>query len=298
MRDVAVASGVSPSTVSFVLNGVSNQTIPEATRERVERAAAELNYVPHGIARALREGSSRIVLLELDPLFRGGSADSFVRGLDSELALHSHALLVRYAKTTAATAKVAEALQPRAVISLVGVDGLASTEPGDGGLPAHSRTQIAHLVERGHRHIAIALPDDAERARLADARFRFGSAAAESLGLAVPQRLEVASTMTDAATALRALRRDHPQITAIAAFDDTVALSVLAVARELGLNVPGDLAVIGFDATEHTPLSVPSLTTVQIDAESYGRITARHTLGLAASDIASSEARVIERESA
>jgi len=60
LRDVAEASSGSQSTVSFVLNEVPSQTISAPTRERVQTAARELGYVPHGIARALMEGSSRI----------------------------------------------------------------------------------------------------------------------------------------------------------------------------------------------------------------------------------------------
>ncbi len=66
LKDVAEASGVSQSTVSFVLNEVPNQTISAATRDRVRSAARDLSYVPHGIARALMEGSSRIVVLNIE----------------------------------------------------------------------------------------------------------------------------------------------------------------------------------------------------------------------------------------
>ena len=63
LNDVAAASGVSRATASFVLRDSPNQSISAATRERVRQAARDLGYVPHAIARALREGSSRIVVL-------------------------------------------------------------------------------------------------------------------------------------------------------------------------------------------------------------------------------------------
>ena len=69
-------------------------------------------------------------------------------------------------------------------------------------------------------------------------------------------------------------------MTAVAAFDDDVALRVLAAARDLGLAVPGDLAVIGFDENEYGALATPALTTVHIDAEAHGRQAARAILGL------------------
>ena len=85
-KDVARLSGVSPTTVSFVLNSTPGQTIPEQTRERVIAAAKELDYAPHAIARTLREGSSRIVLLSSAGLPAGHSLQSYVDGLREGLA--------------------------------------------------------------------------------------------------------------------------------------------------------------------------------------------------------------------
>jgi DNA-binding LacI/PurR family transcriptional regulator len=72
----------------------------------------------------------------------------------------------------------------------------------------------------------------------------------------------------------------------------------LAAARDLGLSIPGDLAVIGFDDTEHGALFTPALTTVHIDAEDHGRQVARMALGLNGSGLVPAPARVIVRESA
>ncbi len=119
MKDVARASGVSPSTVSFVLNGAPNQTIPTATRERVQRAAEELGYVAHGVARALREGTSRIIVLNVArlPHWSKGLA-SFIDGLDAELERYDHALLVRYRDRRDDVDRLVEAITPRAVLDL------------------------------------------------------------------------------------------------------------------------------------------------------------------------------------
>ena len=88
-------------------------------------------------------------------------------------------------------------------------------------------------------------------------------------------------------------------MTAFAAFDDDVALRILAAARDLGLSVPGDLAVIGFDDTDYGVLFTPTLTTVHIDAEDHGRRTARRVLlGLDGDGFTAAPAQVIVRESA
>ena len=87
-------------------------------------------------------------------------------------------------------------------------------------------------------------------------------------------------------------------VTAIAAFDDEVALRVLAAAGDLGLDTPADLAVIGFDDTAYGALSAPALTTVRIDAERHGRKAARVILGLDRGGFTTAAAKVIVRESA
>nr|WP_157498016.1 LacI family DNA-binding transcriptional regulator [Leifsonia sp. Leaf325] len=305
MRDVASASGVSPATVSFVLNGVSDQTISPATRQRVEQAARELNYVPHGIARALREGSSRIVLLDLDPLFRGGGTESYVRGLEDELAQHGHVLLVHHdsAASRSSMQAVIDGVRPRAVISLSGLYGPERDAADDGGrvdgLAAHSAVQVRHLVDAGHSSIAFALPEGDRATRLSAARLRFAGEAARTLGVEAPIELRLAIDPTDAAARVSDFLVRHPQVTAIATFDDVVALRLLPVLRTLGITVPGRVAVIGFDDIEYGAFSTPALTSVHIDAEGFGRMAARRALGLDGESLALGvPARVIQRESA
>ncbi|GIF22600.1 DNA-binding LacI/PurR family transcriptional regulator [Actinoplanes tereljensis] len=293
LKDVATASGVSIATVSFVLNDAAGQTIPAATRDRVRRAAAELGYVPHGMARALREGTSRLVLLNTAGLPPGGSLRSFIEGLEDELDQHGHALLVRHGTgRSGSLRRVVEAAAPRAVIDLAGLYAGTGTDVDDGGwidgLAAHTATQIGHLASRGHHRLALALPDDPRLARLASLREAHTRQIAEALGLAESVVIRVGDD--------RAAHRDaldsHPGVTAVAAFDDDTALRVLS-----GTNRT-DLAVIGFDETPHGALWKPSLTTVRIDAAGYGRRAARRALGHDAGDAPVQASRVIVRESA
>lgn len=303
MRDVAAASGVSPATVSFVLNGVATQSISPATRERVERAARDLAYVPHGIAKALREGASRIVLLTLDPAFGGSAIDDYIRGLDAELSQHGHVLLVRHGSTTRGSlAAVVDTVSPRAVIDLAAMYATGDPTADDGGwvdgLPAHTAVQLRHLANAGHTRVAMALPADTALARLAQVRLQSAREVAPALGLGAVQTLTVSADVVGTVAALRDFRQAHPEVTAFAAFDDRVALRLLAAARHLDLAVPADLAVIGFNDTEYGAVSTPQLTSVHIDAESFGRLAARHALGLDGADVVPAPARVIARASA
>jgi DNA-binding LacI/PurR family transcriptional regulator len=283
-----------------VLSDAPGIAISAATRERVRETAKGLGYVPHGIARALREGSSRIVVLSIDSGYEGNYSRSFTRGLDDELAAHDHVLLVRHGHSAPRSQqRLIEAIAPRAVLLMP--DYLA---PGhefddggwDGGLAGNVGVQLSYLADRGHQHLAVALPDDDPP--LGPVRLRFARDAAAMIGLPPPEPFAVPGDRAAAVGAVRAFRAAHPEVTAVAAFDDDVALRILAAVRDLGLSAPGDLAVIGFDDTDYGVLFTPALTTVHIDAEDHGRRAARVILGLADEGFIAPPAEVIARESA
>lgn len=318
LNDVAAASGVSRATASFVLRDSPGQSISPATRERVRAAARTLGYVPNGIARALREGTSRIVLLTIDTALDGHYARSYIQGLDAELTAAEHVLLVRYSRD-APDRTVLDAIVPRAVLRF-GEPYLTGRELDDSGggwrdgLAAHVTAQVGYLAGRGHTRIALALP--ARDTPLRAVRQRFADQAAAALGLPplVPFPVpadpagdrassravsgSAVSSRTEAADFPGALVALADEVTAVAAFDDDVALRVLAAMRAAGLSAPADLAVIGYDDNGYGALTSPTLTSVRIDAEAHGRQAARLVLGLPAGDLSPAPGRVIARESA
>jgi DNA-binding LacI/PurR family transcriptional regulator len=302
LNDVAAASRVSRATASVVLRDSHDIAISPATRERVRQAARDLGYVPHGIARALREGSSRIVVLMIDAGLDGRYARSYIRGLDDELTAHDHVLLVRYGMASPqAVQRTLDAIAPRAVLRFADayLSGHDLEDSGGGwrdGLAAHVALQIGYLADRGHSRIAVALPD--RDTPMAEARVRFTTEVADRLGLASPARFSMRRPRSAGAAALRELRAANPGVTAVAAYDDDVALRVLTAASDLGVSVPADLAVIGHDETEYGALATPALTTIRIDAETYGRRAARAQLGLEPSTLPLAPAQVIARDSA
>jgi DNA-binding LacI/PurR family transcriptional regulator len=306
LADVAVASGVSRSTVSFVLNDRADQTISAPTRERVLRAARELGYAPNGIARALREGSSRTVVVVIRPGLDTPYARSFIAGLDAELHLHDHVVIVRHGDPDTDSAReLFNTVMPRAVLDIGGnyVTGHDLDDPGGGwrdGLAAHTALQIDHLAERGHSHIAMAFGGPSESfagAGLSNVRRRFACETAQTLGLPPIRELSLPAPRRAGTDALRAFLAAHPQVTAVAALDDTIALRALAALHDLELSVPGDVAVIGFDDIGYGALTTPALSTVAIDAAAHGRRAARLALGLDASDVEPTPGRVLVRES-
>jgi DNA-binding LacI/PurR family transcriptional regulator len=302
LRDVAAAAGVSRALAGFVLGDDHGKSIPEATRERVRAAARDLGYAPHGIARALREGSSRLVVLSIDPRLESNYSRSFARGLDEELAAHGHMLVVRHELAAPAPERqILDAISPRAVIRLPGNYLAAGHELDDGGweggFAANILVQVRYLADRGHAAIAVALPDGDPP--LGAVRERFAREAAARAGLPEPPALIVPRSRPGAAEAVKRFLAAHRAVTAVAAYDDDVALRVLAAARALGLAVPADLAVIGFDDTDYGALVDPALTTVHVDAEGHGRKAAREALGLDPGSLAPFRpGQVIVRESA
>jgi hypothetical protein len=196
---------------------------------------------------------------------------------------------------------VLDAIAPRAVLRF-GEPYLTGHELDDSGggwrdgLAAHVSAQVGYLAGRGHSRIAYALPD--RDTPLRSVRLRFADRAAEMLGLSPVAPFSIPVFRTGAADSLAEIRAAHPAVTAVAAFDDDVALRVLAAMRDLGLAAPGDLAVIGFDDNGYGALATPALTTVHIDAEAHGRQAARAILGLDAGDLSPAPGRVVVRESA
>ena len=280
MKDVARASGVSPATVSFVLNDSVGQTIPDATRERVRRVAAELGYVPHGVARALREGTSRIVVLNVARLPHGGtSLAGFIDALDEELGRFGHTLLVRYRDLPEDTDRLIAAISPRAVLDLDRVYFTDDSEVADGGwtdgLAAHTAVQLTYLAEQGHAGLGMALRAGADVERLATIRLEYARSTVAGLGLPPLRHLTVGASLDEDRDVLASFLERHPDVTAIAGLDDEAALRVLAAARDLDLAVPGRLAVIGFDDSPLGELFSPALTTLRLDTGAFGRRAAR-----------------------
>jgi len=296
MKDVANAAGVSVTTVSFVLNQTPGQSLRPDTVQRVQTAAQALGYTPNRIARALREGSSRLVLLRAGQL-RGSGLSSLIAGLQDELAAHGHSLIVTY--TDAGDDDLLAALAPRHVLDLGQPRLPGFTVAGDGGWEAemarHTATQLGYLLAKGHRHIGFACPSSG---LLVEMRTTHVSQFIKQADAPAPVLLMLPDDQPSTLTTVDAFRRDHPEVTAVAAFSDHEAIRLLAALAALDVAVPDELAVIGFDEDEVGAWWTPALTTVKIDAASYGRRMAHVALGLPAEPWQGQPSQVIVRQSA
>ncbi|WP_232014274.1 LacI family DNA-binding transcriptional regulator [Cellulomonas fimi] len=302
--DVARESGVSRTTVSYVLNAKDGVVITDATRQRVLDAAARLGYTPSAAARTLRSGRSDLVLCVLPDWTVGPVIDTLIDHLTTALAEHGLSVLVHSGRGKGSLADLWRAVTPCAVLGLAPFDEADTHAMRQAGIPVVGTAldedphpeifsvpqadigglQVEHLAERGHRVLAYAAPSDDRLAAFADRRLAGARAVCERLGLPEPRVAPVDLDVASAVAAVRQWRSGDDPVTAVAAYNDEVALAVLAGLRAEGLRVPDDVAVIGVDDISAARLAAPALTTVwqAIDAQaSYLAASVLTALGLA-----------------
>ncbi|MFJ3304990.1 LacI family DNA-binding transcriptional regulator [Streptomyces sp. NPDC086549] len=295
IRDVAERAGVSKSLVSLVLRG-SGQVRPEK-REAVLRAVRELGYRPNAAARSLSEQRTRTVGVLLNDLRNPWFVD-LLDGLNSLLRDNGLHMLLADARLNRRTGDdltgpfldlgvdglvVVGTLPDPAVLgpiaermplvvagarepALPGVDIVAGDDESG------ARLVTEHLIGLGHRRIAHI----AGYGAVGELRRRSFEATMRAHGLAA-QALVEAGDMTEEGgyrTTVRLLSRpDRP--TAVLAVNDIASVGALSAAEELGLRVPRDVSVTGYDNTSIARLRHVWLTTVDTAPHEVGRRAAR-----------------------
>ena len=294
LRMLAEHLGLSQTTVSLVLNNSpSAKSIPKETRERVVEAAKRLNYRPNYFARSLRRSKSMSVGV-LAPDLSEGYFTRVMSGVVQELN-RAH-----YFFFTACHYWDKELLEryPRLLIERA-VDGflLLNTTLDELAVPvpvvaisAHSaapkvinivldhyvaaKLALKHLYDLGHRRIAFmhgpaAIPDSEYRwAGIQKVAQELGLSTDASLTVHLDQSgwpLETGQHPMDPQIAYdptRALLEKNRDFTALFCFNDTAAMGAVRAIKDAGLDVPGDISVVGFDDITSAAFSTPSLTTV------------------------------------
>ncbi|OXM60975.1 LacI family DNA-binding transcriptional regulator [Amycolatopsis vastitatis] len=295
--DVAREAGVSRSTVSYVLNDTPNQSIPDSTRRRVLDAAARIGYAPSAAARTLRSGRSDVVLCLLPEWPLGPAVGRLIQGMTTAFARHKLAFVVHSATRAARPlSEVWKAITPAAVLALdefsdadaaamqaagvqviVAMHASARRRWREIGTPENpiGAVQARHLATSGHRRLGYAYPDDARVGVFADPRLAGVREVCAELGLPAPDVRTVPLDPDAAAEAVEAWLAADPPVTGICAFNDDIAMAVLAGVARLGRRCPRDLAVVGVDDIPGAAVAQPPLTTVVRDfdtiAEHYAR---------------------------
>jgi LacI family transcriptional regulator len=291
IRDVAVHAGVSVATVSKVIN--QRYGVSAATTERVQAVIDELGYEASLVAQSLRNHRTNVIgilVADLEPFsteLLKGAADA-IRDTGFELVVYSTCGRAsehvgwerRYLSRLSGTLVDGAVLVTPTVVDLHYPAPVVAVDPHTGpvGLPtidsdnlrgAHLATE--HLLGLGHRDIAfLSGRPDLQSAQLREAGYQQALADA---GLAVdPELVQVgaydAETSKDAARRLLTGRRP---LTAIFAANDVSAIATIEAATELGLSVPRDVSVVGFDNIPESALCDPPLTTVEQPIREMGR---------------------------
>ncbi|MFE2249394.1 LacI family DNA-binding transcriptional regulator [Streptomyces lavendulae] len=282
--DVARLAGVSRATVSYVLNNAEAVRISEPTRRKVREAAEELGYVPHAAARSLRAGHTRIVLLPTSHVPVGPLYSAFLNELQWALRRLDYTV-VQYGSLGLTGDEAARAwaeLRPVAVISLgeisLSAHNVATLKRagaravitlGPVGVPgAHALVMdqaevgaraAAHLVERGRTRIGVVVPEEDGLELFSGPRL----AGARSVPGARTEVLPMAYTEESAAEL--AGRWRSLGLDAVFAYNDEYAMLLMRALQDEGLDVPGDVAVMGADDLLIGRLLRPRLSTVQIE---------------------------------
>lgn len=285
--DVAARAGVSMKTVSRVLNNEPH--VRPALREKVEAAARELGYRPNqaarrlagkrsflvahlydnpsanyiaaihaGAARCCRELGYHLVVEPVDS--HGADILQVVQRLVATLAPDGVILTPPLSNNPAITAELARSETPIVCFSAAGPEEAARIFMDE---RSAGRAVVEHLITLGHRRIGIVCGHPEHQA--ASARFDGYRDALAAAHIRLDQRLVTQGyfDLQSGIEAGRALLSGDERPTAIFATNDEMAVGVMMTARELGLDVPRDVSIAGFDDTPMSRLIWPPLTTVR-----------------------------------
>ncbi len=302
LADVARAAGVSLATASRALSEPA--MVRTDTRERVHEAVALLGYVPHGAARALATRRTRTIGAVFPPVDNPIFA-SATHALAQELAAAGYTLLLAshdydFAAELAATRALVERGADGMV--LVGLDHLPETFGvlARAAVPyeiswsldragrhhcvgfshhAASMRVVQHLHDLGHREFAVIAGDtrrnDRARERLAGVK---DALASRNLKLPARRIVEVSFSMANGRAGLAKLLERAPGFTAVIGGNDPLAIGALFECRARGIDVPGELSIVGFDDIELAGELTPGLTTVRVPSAEIGREAGRRLL--------------------
>jgi LacI family transcriptional regulator len=309
ITDVASAAGVSISTVSLALNEGGRGRISPDTRDRIRRLAESMGYVPNRLARGLRMQRSGIVGFISDRVITTPWAVRMIVGVQEAFQESGHLVLlvnsegdaglesreittlrqhqvdgVVYATMYHRNIEPPELLRDIPTVLLDAEttdDGFSWVVPDEGG---GARTAVKELVGHGHRRIGLIT--NAYDIPATHLRLRGYRSALRQAGIAFDPTLVSAGQPTSEGgyRAARHLLERHDRPTGLFCFNDRMAMGSYRAAAELGLRIPVDLSVVGYDNHHDIAAGLfPGLTTVQLPHYEMGVWAARHLLDMIAS---------------
>jgi len=299
---VAERAGVSPSTVSRILNGTA--VVSDDKRAAVDQAIAKLGFVPNPVARGLAGGRTlsigvvsqaidspfygaalRGIEVELDavgysPLFMSGNwhADEEARCIDVLRSRRVDGLIVLTGRLSDSALRSLARQLPVVVTGRSLKAGNLLSMDFDNREGARQATQ--HLIDLGHRRIAF-ISGDTEHPDAID-RMQGYRSAIEAAGLRFDTALVAPGNFSEHSglLAVERLLDSRTRFSAIFAANDQMAFGASLGLYRRGLRVPDDVSLVGFDDVAGSVYMVPPLTTVHNPIQEIGQLAARAILGL------------------
>jgi DNA-binding LacI/PurR family transcriptional regulator len=296
LRDLGRHLGLSPTTVSLVLNGAPGAaSIPKETQDRVFAAARKLNYRPNFLARSLRSQRTYLIGVMVPELGEGYSS-LVLSGIEQCLLAEGYVYLVTshrhkpdllergprlfYERCVEGLIAVDTPLRSALPIPVVSVSGHDRVAGVTNIVLDHDRAAelgLRRLAELGHRRIAFFQGQTFSSDT--DTRWNAIVAAARRLGLAIDERLVVrlegdSPSPQTGYCAARKLLGGRAAFTALWAFNDISAIGAVRALIEAGRAVPQDVSVMGFDDVYAAAFYNPALTTVRQPLAQMGSLAA------------------------
>lgn len=310
--DVSRLSGFSIATVSRVLNG--NYPVKDSTREKIQKAIETLNFSPNLLARGLIGANTftiGIIVPSLENLF----FTELIRGIDDVLRAHDYTAFI-------CSTNDDYQLEKKHMINLIDrrVDGIISLSPSmkimgkeyeaiaeilpviivngeHDGYNCHfvSSDQatgtikaLEYLLAEGHRKIALLRGHDTFSYNIKEALYR---RLLPEHGLSVDEALIIkisagnsSETIEESRQAVQAVLELRPDITALFSCNDLMAVGALNASKALGIDVPTDFRIIGFDNTITCSITHPPLSSVDQNMKLLGKTTGECLLALISGD--------------
>lgn len=298
IQDIARISGYSIGTVSRVINNRAD--VSAEARRKIEEVIRDQNYQPNSSARMLRQSVSS----EISIVVRGISnvfLQSLLERIQIRIRDNGEIANVQFIRETddevAVAAQVVQNLKPKGIIFLggstksfeksfskicvpsvlisadasdLGYDNLSSFTTDDSDAAARA---VSELISQGHRRIGIlgGYPGDAEGERPNDSPARRISGALEELeksGITFDFDKDYEESPFSAEGGYHAAKQillRTPDLTGIFAISDSIAIGAMRAFHDMGLRVPEDISIVGFDGITAAMYSVPRLATIKQD---------------------------------
>ncbi|AZB44802.1 LacI family transcriptional regulator [Bacillus sp. FJAT-42376] len=298
IKDIAKAAGVSVTTVSRALNGYSD--VNEKTRKKIIEISKQLNYSPNILARGLVMNKSKTIGLLVSGFNKESIKDNFtfevLSGINQYAAETDYDLVLFNTNSTKQREKTyAQLCRERRVDGVI-LQGIKTDDPYlqevvESNIPCvlidipiqtenvgyvttdnvlGAESAVRHLIELGHRHIAMV--NGHEFAFVSQERLEGYKNALSNAGIPFCEELVLNGLFQEEASkgVTGQLLQEHPEVSAVFCASDLMAIGSVKAAAKLGLSVPEDLSIIGYDDILLSSYLTPSLTTIAQNKQMLG----------------------------